>query len=832
MIATDDLNTEEQEQSAQAQEYKPGELAPVIVTTAKVWKPADFTDKTAVAMITDLVEGCSKTDEAARRYSVVDTWEARHIDRGHQYLIDDGKGGWKIAGTDSGNKKNNAIAAADDANLYPTNIFSAQGDIATGALNRGKIKVSFTPRKSKNPQDVEAADEANSYKYLWEKNNKSFQADIMNLGWTDCRVFTWTRSIASKQFGVKEDGSPRVVEVSTAHGVLESKLPMMSDKLSECGYAQVFEELDYAICRASYPWMGNKIKPSYGTAGELEFERIARINTRIGITGKSMVGTSGLRETTMGYTWFRPGMYFDDKVTPKQREFLLANFPEGLFVVMAGSEFCCCWTESMDDHGELGMFTRGFGQNRRSLGSSDIPIQKRINIWADLWDKFVRTSIPMTLLEDQAFNAEAIAQLEANPSRFVSVALGDGQTMDSVVGQTPAPQPIPGMSEMFQWYVGPLIQSIDGATPALFGGGEGSDNTVGATQIRLNQALERYGPPWIMVNNVVACAARQAAVCCGNNGDEEISDTVEGYGDVSVDPSKMKGNFACASETLGSIPESGAQREAKVLQILDMANANQQIASLIATPSNAREIVKALHIDDVITIDEANSEDKQLEEIEVMLDSQPLINPAWQELSDQVAQLDATHEQAKAMATQAVQGGDPLSLEIIQKGAAMEQQVGQLKQQLAQTPQYLPSVPVAQDDSEDHATEAATLFAWMQEPDGRSIRKAAGKEQPGGQNWNKWQNNFLHWQGHKQMMAKLAADKPQPIPLKATAALKVTPTPAQTAQLLTSMGMPATQEAPEDGMQPHEITQEREGVDANGVQTKQKISIVGKGLNA
>src|SRR5262249_46520528 len=158
-------------------------------------------------------------------------------------------------------------------------------------------------------------------------------------------------------------------------GILESKLPMMVDRLEDCGFAQVFEEMDYAVARAAYPWMGNKIKSSWGTAGELEFERIARINTRIGIVGKYITGTSGIREATMSYNWFRPGIYFDDKVNAAQREFLLSNFADGLFVVMAGPELCCCWNESLDDHLKLGMYTRGFGQNRRSLGSSDLPIQ-------------------------------------------------------------------------------------------------------------------------------------------------------------------------------------------------------------------------------------------------------------------------------------------------------------------------------------------------------------------------------------------------------------------------------------------------------------------------
>lgn len=797
----DDKSTVEQAEVAQAQEYQPGELAPCIVTSQKIWKPEDLKAIGLDGVIKELVKTVSNTDEAARRFQVLQTWEMRHVDRGYQYLEGD-KGGWRIAGTDGAGKNTNSLAAMDDAGLYPTNILSAQGDIATGALCRGKIKVSFAPRRSKNPADVAAADEANQYKYLWEKNNPEYQRDIMNAGWTDCRIVGWTRSVADKRFGLNDDGSPRILELSTAHGILESKLPMMVDKLSDCGYAQLFEEMDYAVARAAYPWMGDKIKPSWGTFGELEFERIARINTRIGIVGKYITGTSGIREATMGYNWFRPGMYFDDNIQAVQREALLSNFADGLFVVMAGTELCCCWNECMDDHLTLGLYTRGFGQNRRSLGSSDLPIQKRVNIWADLWDKFFRTAIPITLLEDKAFNPEAISQLEASPSRFVAVALDEGQAIADVVGQTPAPQPIQGMAEIFQWYVGPLIQSIDGATPALFGGGEGQDNTVGATQIRLNQALERYGTPWIMGNHVMARSCAQAAKCCGENGNAEISDNVAGYGDVTVNPANLKGDFECSPETLGSIPESGAQREAKVLQILDMANSNPQVASIVATPSNAREIVKALHIDDVITVDEADSEDGALEDIERLLDGEPLINPAWQQLTEQIELLNTTHEAAKQIALQAVQGGDSLSPEILEQGNQMEQQLGQLQQQLQQTPQYLPSIPVPDDESLDYSTITATVFSWMQNPDGRSLRRAAAKEPPGGKNWKKWTNVFLYWQANKKLAAQFTKAQAPPPKVNITGKL----TPEQQAQLL--MMQAGIQTSPQSLQEPHEAEQE------------------------
>ena len=198
----EDLQTTESIAPPAAEEYQPGELAPSLVTDAKVWKPADFTDQTIIAVLKGLFEKCAIADEAARRYQVLETWEMRHFDRQHQYLeAERGTGNWQIYGAQQASTNGNSLNEANDRNLYATNVFSAQGDIATGALNRGKIKVTFAPRKSKNPPEVAAADECNQYKYIHEKANPNLQRDFFLLGWTDCRSLVWTATWADQRWG-------------------------------------------------------------------------------------------------------------------------------------------------------------------------------------------------------------------------------------------------------------------------------------------------------------------------------------------------------------------------------------------------------------------------------------------------------------------------------------------------------------------------------------------------------------------------------------------------------------------------------------------------------
>lgn len=90
-----ELTPEEQQTAQSAQQYKPGELAPAIITSARVWKPDELKkqDPTLIHTLMELVNRCSVTDEAARRFSILQCWQERHFDRGYQFLENSSNGG-------------------------------------------------------------------------------------------------------------------------------------------------------------------------------------------------------------------------------------------------------------------------------------------------------------------------------------------------------------------------------------------------------------------------------------------------------------------------------------------------------------------------------------------------------------------------------------------------------------------------------------------------------------------------------------------------------------------------------------------------------------------
>ena len=79
----------------------------------------------------------------------------------------------------------------------------------------------------------------------------------------------------------------------------------------------------------------------------------------------------------------------------------------------------------------------------------------------------------------------------------------------------------------------------------------------------------------------------------------------------------------------------------------------------------------------------------------------------------------------------------------------------QLQQAMQSIPPTVSTVPVAQDESENHLVEANTCFDWMNETEGQKFRWGDPKQQAG------FENVKLHWQEHVTQLKKImAANKP------------------------------------------------------------------------
>lgn len=785
-------------------------------------------DAKGALMQLDLV--ATKTDVAARRFEVEQTWEALHFDRGYQHLLRGKQGGWILPGQASGfgptsQRNNNTI--------YDTNVYSSKGDIIVAALSREVPKVEFFAANPEYGPDIVAAEEAGKFKDIWARNNNlhALLVDCARIFWNEDRVLAWTRyELNGQLYGFEGDNNeeapvvpedilnppedestgqegleevleqldspvegepeeseevfeaptelqkkPRGREVTTLHGKLAHKVPIAVESIKDMHFVQIYEDLDVTIVKAKFPWIADKIKPGSDGQSEVELDRIARENTSQAVLGAYVTGDSLQNHTVVKHTWFRPSMFMSEKVNDAVRAELLEAFPNGALLVKAGANYCFSRNESMDAHLAIAHALGGKGQNRRALGSSMISIQKRINDWVDLQDDFFKRTVPKKWMNAEAFDLEAIKSQTNVPGSIGGFQPQPGlTTADQYIMIEPTPTPQASLAEFIKWFITTLSEEITGALPSLFGAATG-ENTVGNAVIQMDQALQRIGCPWNNIQDLFAECARQAVGCAADCREgQRISQAVPGRGVVSVNTSNLSGNVLCYPESNPAFPESWNQREAKLIKMIDASTQNQAISQWLFSPANLPILQDGIRMK-AFKVPGATSITKQKAEFELLLRSGPMPNPKVIQIQQLLGQAAIEMQEQQAM----LQPIDPKSMAMVQ----------QLKQMLQTIPQLVSTVPVAQDESELHMVEAGQCLDWMNGSEGQKFKYGTPQQRAA------YANVHLHWTEHMTMAKQIAAanappmDKPPSESISAD--ISKMPTPVAI-QLLAKMKVQAT----------------------------------------
>jgi hypothetical protein len=494
------------------------------------------------------------------------------------------------------------------------------------------------------------------------------------------------------------------------------------------------------------------------------------------------------------HTYLRRSMFSDDQVKPEVRQELLDKFPDGCLLVKAATEFAFARNECIDDHLTIGHPFPGKGQNRRSLGESLLPIQDYINeLWMLALD-FAKRTVAKKWFDSEAFNIEAIKTQTNVPGTSGPFQRQPGVPVDQLVFIEPTPTPQPWLIEYVKWLITNLSEQISGALPSLFGaqitGQVGSEGV--ATQ--RDQAMQRIGCPWNALQDMFACAARQAVMLTARCANKDISEVIPGKGrPINIKLNQLKGSVLCYPESNPEFPESWSQQETRVMSIVDQAIASPDatFAKMVLSPKNLAVIRRAIRMPDFV-IKGAETVDKTEAELEILLRSGPLPNP-------QLVQMQQMLEQATvgmAALQQKAQVGSPLTPEEMQQMQAAPAMMQRLQQQMQSVPPEIPSIQPAPDASEDHDTAVDVLFDWMNGPNGRKFKNGDPQQQAA------FQNVYLYWQAHSQISAQLkqaAAPPMGPKPMSFSADVTKLP-PDVATQVLAMNGV----QAPPQTMQDHQ----------------------------
>jgi len=563
------------------------------------------------------------------------------------------------------------------------------------------------------------------------------------------------KSTGTQPAGIKR-GIPRGQEVVEVCGKLEAKVPIVAQSLDEMDFVKVSREFDVARLKAMFPKKADKIKPGGSGVAEIELDRIARINVSLSLEASYVTGDSLVKDVTLHRIWMRPAMFMEVEDLDVRRE-LFDAFPDGVKCYMAGDTFIEARNECMDDHLTLIQALPGTGQNRKSLMSSLTSIQRRLNNWLDLADAYMTKCVPHTAVDTVLFDVDALNKTGSNPGAFIPVdsrqlqgaAAGKPIADSMFVFPTPTGQPF--MIQLIMYFIEQLPQLIVHALPTLFGSTANTDvaNPSGvALEIQRDQALATQGTPWHAMKMATCNYHRQAVQLAARCRNASIHQTDKNGEAVDIEIDDLKGNVLCFPQDDAGYSESPAQRQAAWNRVL-MQVTNPLVMKLLSKVANIRAAMESFRIGH-FKCSEADAYDKQMGELDVLLASGPVPNPAKQ-------QAQMAFEQAKAQAAAKMLQGVVITPEETQALMQMEAAINAL-------PDLVSTVPVR--DTDDHASEAEACLDVINDPRGRKLANGSPEEQAAFLNLN------LHFSEHK---AKVPPPEPVVKPMNISGKLSDLP---------------------------------------------------------
>jgi hypothetical protein len=203
--APTDMDDEQEETGSTSNEpVGVGVYGPWWKSPERTWLKEDL-DVNILNGLINLRQLCSRSDIAARRFEVEQTWEVQLFDRGYQHLTGRKGGGFDLPGEDT---RWGPTAQINRSNLLNCNILSKTKDILVGALCRETPRVQFLPSCPSNNPEVTAAQIADKFKYIYQRNNnlREKMREIADYFCTSDRVVTLTAYWAdATNYGYVED---------------------------------------------------------------------------------------------------------------------------------------------------------------------------------------------------------------------------------------------------------------------------------------------------------------------------------------------------------------------------------------------------------------------------------------------------------------------------------------------------------------------------------------------------------------------------------------------------------------------------------------------------
>jgi hypothetical protein len=614
-----------------------------------------------------------------RRAEVQRARDQRLYFRGDQNLAWDEDAGEVRFGSD--------VEGGDGPNRRVFNIIQGYGKSFISTFCQARPKVRAEADDPFNPRQIVAAEKAESYRRVFEKNNDvmALTMEVARLMWTDGRV------VSDTYF----DGEKEMVDL---YGVLESRVLITAKTKQESPVVQV--EREYPLCwmKAKYPEARDKISSeegdSYDRNARLAVMRLKGSDTELGVAGSDTLGMA-----TRTKSFVRPEAYYELNDTDCEQ--LQEMFPRGLCVVHNGTTYLESMECDVDERIDILLPMPGDGQSRTSIGSPGMNLQDSYNEFMNLAEETFERGLGRTWLDQNAVNGDGLRDQDDAPGSVMMIQRKAGEPVGAHVWQEPGLNPSPQLVGYLENLAGPMSQFATGQQPSLYGAGMENHNTASAYAQSKNMALGLMAIVWKPFVSWYARVVTQAVTAAWNNRTSDIAGSVPANRPggqpelMRINPRELPGaSFTVAGDD--NFPESYTEKSQKFMALLQMGVSNPVLAPMLAQPDNLAFAKQMLGLEELV-IPQADSRNKQLAEIAEMQNQRPMPNPALPVMAARAAAHGvAVTVSGHVAAPVGAPAGTGLPL---------------LVSSVAIDPEF-----------DDHATEYTECVRWINSPEGQAAR--------------------------------------------------------------------------------------------------------------
>jgi len=412
------------------------------------------------------------------------------------------------------------------------------------------------------------------------------------------------------------------------YGGLYVKIPNYAMKQEDTPYLIFSYETHYANAIERYGHLRSKLETKIGPgSGGLydPYERWARLNPQYN-------GEYPMDTVTVRNNWLRSSAF--NILNEDDSEKLKKLYPDGAKVVLVNDYFADAENESLDDCWTLSHNPMSDYIHHDPLGMLLTSPQDITNDIISLVLQTMEHGIPQTFADPAVLNFKQYEQTEVLPGGIFPAKAASGKGLSEGFHEVKTATLSGEVLPFFQ-QIQELAQIVSGALPSLFGGAIEGSRTASQYSMSRAQALQRLQNTWKMLTiwwKTIYSKAIPMYIKEMKDDEKNVEMDEQGnFINVFIRRAELEGKIGRMElEANENLPITWAQQKDIIMQLLE--NQNPKIQEAMASPENSHFIAEAIGLTDFVIPGEDDRQ-KQYEEIRMLINSEPIVEPMIDEMT-------------------------------------------------------------------------------------------------------------------------------------------------------------------------------------------------------